>query len=62
MPSEITLANDELILIQTLRKYRNVSGKYIDFRIEIREGKLARILPTFSEVIPSLAKMEETML
>jgi hypothetical protein len=53
---EIKVNQDELIMLQTIRKYRVVSEKYIDFKIEIREGKVARILPTFSEIIPPVVK------
>lgn len=39
---------DEFAMLQIMRQFK---GEYADFKVEFRDGKIVRVLPTFSYLI-----------
>lgn len=53
------LTPDEIAMVDIIRQYKFT---YADFKIEVRDGKVARVLPTFSVLIAPTGKKNKSMI
>lgn len=47
----ITVRPDEFALLTYMRRFK---GEYADFKVEMRDGRIVRLLPTFSILLKDI--------